>query len=78
MNSPWTQDDVQYIRYVAENFSAFDYKTQEEVLTVIKHLTSVLSTTGTQLVDKVSPSNLLEQLVGGSQSMDIVRFSKSI
>lgn len=58
---------MHYIRYVAENFSAFDYKTQEEVLTVIKHLTSVLSTTGTQLLDKVSPSNLLEQLADGSQ-----------
>lgn len=61
-----------YVRFVAENFSAFDYKTQEEVFTVIKHLTSVLSTAGTQLVDKVSPSNLREQLVGSSHNMNVV------
>lgn len=49
---------------MAENFSAFDYKTQEEVFTVIKHLTSVLSTAGMQLVEALSPSNLLAQLHG--------------
>lgn len=49
---------------MAENFSAFDYKSQEEVITVIKHLTSVLSTTGMQLVEALSPSNLSVQLHG--------------
>ena len=49
---------------MAENFSAFDYKTQEEVLTVIKHLTSILSTAGMQLVEILSPSRLLVQLSG--------------
>lgn len=34
---------------MAENFSSLDYKTQEEVLTVIRHLTSVLSTAGMQV-----------------------------
>ena len=55
---------------MVENFSAFDYKTLEEVLTVIKYLTSVLSTAGMQLVEILSPSNLLTQLhdIAGSSS----------
>lgn len=57
-----TQDDVNYTRYMAENFAAFDYKTQEEVLTVVKYLTNVLSTTGMQLLEIVSPSHLLMRL----------------
>lgn len=52
---------------MAENFASFDYKTQEEVLTVLKYLTSVLSTTGSQTVETLSPSHLLSQLhEGGS------------
>lgn len=47
---------------MAENFAAFDYKTQEEVFTVIKYLTTVLSTTGTQLLETISPSHLLTHL----------------
>ena len=47
---------------MAENFSAFDYKTQEEVLTVLKYLTSILSTSGMQLVEILSPAHLLKQL----------------
>lgn len=47
---------------MAENFATLDYKTQEEAFTVIKHLTSILSTSGMQLVEVVSPSNLLVQL----------------
>lgn len=62
------QDDVDFVRYMAENFSAFEYKTQEEVLTVIKSLTSVLSTAGMQLVETLSPSHLLAQLHGPSYS----------
>jgi cohesin loading factor subunit SCC2 len=54
---------------MAENFSAFDYKTQEEVITVIKHLTSVLSTAGMQLVETLSPSNLLTQLHGPKEGV---------
>jgi len=53
-----TQDDVDFIRYMAENLSAFDYKTQEEVLTVIRHLTSVLSVVGMALVETISPTTL--------------------
>ena len=52
---------------MAENFAAFDYKTQEEVLTVIKYLTSVLSTTGMQLLEIISPSHLLTHLHENSQ-----------
>jgi len=47
---------------MAENFAAFDYKTQEEVLLVIKSLTNVLSTAGMQCVEALSPGNLLAQL----------------
>lgn len=61
------QDDVNYTRYMAENFATFDYKTQEEVFTVIKSLTSVLSTTGMQLLEIISPSHLLATLHGISR-----------
>ncbi|KZT11764.1 uncharacterized protein LAESUDRAFT_733751 [Laetiporus sulphureus 93-53] len=56
------KDDVAFIRYMAENFAALEYKTQEEVLTVLKYLTAVLSTTGMQLVEMLSPQHLLAQL----------------
>lgn len=56
------QDDVNFSRYMAENFSAFEYKTQEEVFTIINYLTSVLSTTGMQLLETISPSHLLSHL----------------
>ena len=36
---------------MSENFSALEYKTQEEVLLVIRHVTVVLSVTGTQVVE---------------------------
>jgi hypothetical protein len=62
------QDDVDFTRYMAENFATFDYKTQEEVFTVVNYLTTVLSTTGTQLLETLSPSHLLTQLHGRSQS----------
>ena len=51
---------------MAENFASFDYKTQEEVLTVLKYLTSVLSTTGSQIVEALAPSHLLSQLHEGA------------
>ncbi|KZT64240.1 hypothetical protein DAEQUDRAFT_747522 [Daedalea quercina L-15889] len=56
------QDDIDFVRYMAENFAAFEYKTHEEVLTVLKYLTAVLSTAGMQLVEMLSPSHLLAQL----------------
>lgn len=52
---------------MAENFASFEYKTQEELLMVIKSLTAVLSTAGMQLVEILSPSHLLAQLHGSSQ-----------
>ncbi|KAI0366939.1 hypothetical protein BV20DRAFT_951369 [Pilatotrama ljubarskyi] len=57
-----SQDDVDFTRYMAENFASFEYKTQEEPLTVVKSLTAVLSTAGMQLVETLSPSHLLTQL----------------
>ncbi|KAF8621415.1 hypothetical protein AX15_007826 [Amanita polypyramis BW_CC] len=57
-----SQDDVDFIRYMAENFATLEYKTQEEVLTIIKHLTAILSTTGMQVLELISPSHLLAQL----------------
>ncbi|KIK80090.1 hypothetical protein PAXRUDRAFT_833727 [Paxillus rubicundulus Ve08.2h10] len=57
-----SKDDIDFARYMAENFATLDYKTQEETLTVIKHLTSILSTSGMQLIEVISPSHLLAQL----------------
>ena len=54
---------------MAENFASFEYKTQEEALTVIKSLTSVLSTEGMQLMEILSPSHLLAQLHGPNHSL---------
>ena len=56
------QDDVEFVRYMAENFAMLEYKTQEEVMTVIKYLTNFLSTTGVQILEAFSPSHLLAQL----------------
>lgn len=56
------QDDVQFVRYMAENFSSFDYRTQEEVMTVVKTLTRELAETGALLVERIAPGNLLAQL----------------
>lgn len=60
-----TQYDIHFARYMADNLACFEYKVQEDVLTVAKHLTSVLSTSGTQLVETVAPAHLLTQLHGG-------------
>jgi len=68
-----SQNDVDFTRYMAENFASFDYKTQEEVITVIKYLTTVLSTTGTQLLETISPSHLLAQLHSISQPIPIAQ-----
>ncbi|CCO30647.1 Protein rad9 AltName: Full=SCC2 homolog [Rhizoctonia solani AG-1 IB] len=45
------QDQLDLVRYIAENMSAFDYKAQEEVLMVIRHLTHVLSVAGMHIVE---------------------------
>lgn len=56
------ENDVRFTRYMAENFACFDYRTQEEVLTVIKSLTRELAETGAQLVEQIAPGSLLAQL----------------
>lgn len=65
------QEDIDFARYMAENFAAFDYKTQEEVLLVVKSLTNVLSTAGMQCIEALSPGYLLAQLQApiGQQSL---------
>ena len=40
---------------MAEVIASLDYKTLEEVLTVIRHLTSVLSVSGVSLMDQLCP-----------------------
>ncbi|KAK7023031.1 sister chromatid cohesion protein [Favolaschia claudopus] len=57
-----TQDEVDFTRYMAENFASFEYKTQEEVVTVIKDLTVILSVDGARLLEAISPSHLLSHL----------------
>lgn len=47
---------------MADNFSAFDYKTQEEVFIVIKAITAYLSTTGMLILEGVSPKHLLSHI----------------
>ncbi|KAG8687645.1 Sister chromatid cohesion protein 2, partial [Ceratobasidium sp. 395] len=49
-----SQDHLDLVRYIAENISALDYKTQEEILTVIRHLTHVLSVAGMHIVEILS------------------------
>jgi cohesin loading factor subunit SCC2 len=64
MQEATTQHDIYFARYMADNLACFEYKLQEDVLTVAKHLTSVLSTSGAQLVETVAPEHLLTQLHG--------------
>jgi len=73
-----TQHDVYFARYMADNIACFEYKVQEDVLTVAKHLTSVLSTSGAQLIETVSPSHLLTQLHGDGTSQERVVASESM
>jgi len=63
-----TQHDIYFARYMADNLACFEYKVQEDVLTVAKHLTSVLSTSGAQLIEIVSPAHLLTQLHGDGET----------
>lgn len=56
------ENDIRFVRYMAENFASFDYKIQEEVLTVIKSLTRELAETGAQLVEQIAPGSMLAQL----------------
>ncbi len=47
---------------MAENFTAFEYKTQEEVFIVIEFMTTVLSTAGSHVLEVLSPKHLLTNL----------------
>ena len=69
---------MDFTRYMTENFAAFEYKTQEELLTVIKSLTSVLSTSGMQLVEILSPSHLLTQLHGPTHQTPSIPPSQNV
>ncbi|THG98726.1 hypothetical protein EW145_g7376 [Phellinidium pouzarii] len=62
------EDTVRFVRYMAENFASFDYRTQEEVLTVVKTLTRELAETGALLVERIAPDNLLAQLRSQGQN----------
>lgn len=56
------EEMVHFARYMAGNFAHFDYRTQEEVLTVIKSLTKELAETGVMLIETIAPGMLSEQL----------------
>lgn len=63
-----TEDAAHFARYMAGNFAHFDYRTQEEVLTVAKTLTRGLAETGVILVENIAPGLLAEQLRPGNDS----------
>jgi len=63
-----THDEVQFVRFVVENLSALDYKTQEEVFAVIRAVTHVLSVSGMQMMEILAPSDLMKQLHSGPVS----------
>jgi cohesin loading factor subunit SCC2 len=58
------QDDIDFVRFMVENFSSFDYKLQEEVFSVIRAATNVLSVAGMQMMEILAPSDLMKQLEG--------------
>ncbi|KAI5117240.1 hypothetical protein M0805_001558 [Coniferiporia weirii] len=59
------EDAVGFARYMVENFASFDYRSQEEVLIVVKTLTRELAETGALLVERIAPNNLMIQLKQG-------------
>ncbi|EJC97952.1 uncharacterized protein FOMMEDRAFT_114738 [Fomitiporia mediterranea MF3/22] len=64
------EDTVNFVRYMAENFATFDYRTQEEVLTVLKTLTRELAESGSLLVERIAPGNLLAQLQSAPRTQE--------
>ena len=60
-----------------ENLSSLEYKTQEEILTVLKSLISTLSTIGCQVAEILFPSHLLNDFRNSlqSQSLKVSRIS---
>ena len=59
------QDDVDFARYMAENFAAMEFKADEEVLTVIRYLVDTLSTAGMALMQRLQPAGLVAILRDG-------------
>jgi hypothetical protein len=47
-----------FCRFMADNLALLEYKTQDEVLTVITQLSQILSTSGQHLVDSLSSAQL--------------------
>ncbi|KZV76249.1 hypothetical protein PENSPDRAFT_646530 [Peniophora sp. CONT] len=64
-NLSMSADDVQFARYMAENFAAMEFKANEEVFTVIRCLTDTLSTAGMALVQRLQPAGLAAMLNDG-------------
>ncbi|KAG8679446.1 Sister chromatid cohesion protein 2 [Ceratobasidium sp. 394] len=65
-----SQEHLDLVRYIAENVSAFDYKTQEEILTVIRHLTHVLSVAGMHIVEILSQEQRKREESGAAMEVD--------
>ncbi|KAG9101090.1 Sister chromatid cohesion protein 2 [Ceratobasidium sp. 370] len=65
-----SQDHLDLVRYIAENVSSFDYKTQEEILTVIRHLTHVLSVAGMHIVEILSQEQRAREASGTAMEVD--------
>lgn len=66
-----SQDHLDLVRYIAENMSAFDYKAQEEILTVIRHLTHVLSVAGMHIVEILHQERRQREESGVAVSSDL-------
>lgn len=73
-----TENDVSLARFVAEALSTLDYKTQEEPMSVIAHLNSLLAVAGLQVL------HLLEEgieggggLLGGSAPSSPVKVAST-
>lgn len=76
MKATTTPADVSFIRFVAENLSTFDYKTLEEVLTVVHFLTATLASSVVALMEVFEDGSLVdgdgENLSGRLYAVDTV------
>jgi len=55
---------------MAENIATLEYKTLEEVLTVIRHLTSILSVSGMNLMEQICPTSEQLRDAGDTQMVE--------
>ena len=60
MKATTTVSDLSFVRFVAENLSTFDYKTVEEVLTVIHFLTATLASSIVALMEVFEDGSLVD------------------